>query len=89
MPPSGVRVDKYAEKQDKLAIEKILEMDPKGLIDTVHKNNITMCGYGPVAVMLTASKMLGAKQVELLKYGTSYEVQPSSSCVGYGALAVY
>ncbi len=89
MPPSGVRVDKYAEKQDKLAIEKILEMDPKGLIDTVHKNNITMCGYGPVAVMLTASKMIGAKQVELLKYGTSYEVQPSSSCVGYGALAVY
>jgi len=89
MPPSGVRVDKYAEKQDKLAIEKILEVDPKGLIDTVHKNNITMCGYGPVAVMLTASKMLGAKQVELLKYGTSYEVQPSSSCVGYGALAVY
>lgn len=89
MPPSGVRVDKYAEKQDKLAIEKILEMDPNGLIDTVHKNNITMCGYGPVAVMLTASKMLGAKQVELLKYGTSYEVQPSSSCVGYGALAVY
>jgi AmmeMemoRadiSam system protein B len=89
MPSSGVRVDKYAEKQDKLAIEKILEMDPKGLIDTVHKNNITMCGYGPVAVMLTASKMLGAKQVELLKYGTSYEVQPSSSCVGYGALAVY
>lgn len=89
MSPSGVRVDKYAEKQDKLAIEKILEMDPKGLIDTVHKNNITMCGYGPVAVMLAASKMLGANQVELLKYGTSYEVQPSSSCVGYGALAVY
>jgi len=89
MPPSGARVDKYAEKQDKLAIEKILEMDPEGLIDTAHKNNITMCGYGPVAVMLTASKMLGAKQVELLKYGTSYEVQPSSSCVGYGALAVY
>jgi MEMO1 family protein len=89
MPPSGVRVDKYAEKQDKFAIEKILEMDPKGLIDTVHKNNITMCGYGPVAVMLAASKMLGAKQAELLKYGTSYEVQPSSSCVGYGALAIY
>jgi len=89
MPPSGLRVDKYAEKQDKIAIDKILKMDPKGLIDTVHKNNITMCGYGPVAVMLTASKMLGANHVELLKYGTSYEVQPSSACVGYGALAAY
>jgi len=89
MPPAGVRVDKYAERQDKLAIGKILKMDPEGLIETVEKNSITMCGYGPVATMLTASKILGAKQVELLKYGTSYEVQPSSSCVGYGALAVY
>jgi hypothetical protein len=25
----------------------------------------------------------------LLKYGTSYEVHPSTSCVGYGAIAVY
>jgi len=89
MPPAGMRVDKYAEKQDRLAIDQILKMDPKGLTETIEKNNITMCGYGPVATMLTASKIIGAKQVELLKYGTSYEVQPSSSCVGYGALAVY
>jgi len=89
MPPEGLRVDKFAEKQDKLAIEKILEMNPEGLIDTVHKNNITMCGYGPIAAMLTTANSLNAKNVELLKYGTSYEVQPSSSCVGYGALVLY
>lgn len=89
MPPAGMRVDEYAEKQDKLAIDQILHMDPAGLIDTVHKNNITMCGYGPVAAMLAAALTLGAKQVKLLKYGTSYEVHPGSSCVGYGALAVY
>jgi AmmeMemoRadiSam system protein B len=89
MPPAGMHVDEYAEKQDKLAINRILKMDPEGLINTVHNNNITMCGYGPVAAMLTAAKLLGAKQAELLKYGTSYEVQPGSSCVGYGALAVY
>ena len=89
MPPSGMRVDEYAEKQDKLAIEQILKMNPEKLIDTVHQNNITMCGYGPVAVMLTAAKILGAGKSELLKYGTSYEVHPSSSCVGYGALAIY
>lgn len=89
MPPPEMRVDQYAEKQDKFAIDTILSMDPKGLIDTVYKNNITMCGYGPVAAMLTAAKILGAKKAELLKYGTSYEVQPGSSCVGYGAIAVY
>jgi len=89
MPPEGLRVDEYAERQDKLAIEQILKMNPKGLIDTVRDNNITMCGYGPVAAMLTAAKILGAKKAELLKYGTSYEVQPGTSCVGYGSLAIY
>jgi len=89
MPPEGMRVDDYANKQDKLAIDQILDMNPQGLIDTVQKNGITMCGYGPVAAMLIATKILGVTKAELLKYGTSYEVQPGSSCVGYGALAIY
>ena len=89
MPPPGMRVDEFAEKQDMIAINEILDFNAKGLIDTVYKNNITMCGYGPVAAMLTATKILGSKNVELLKYGTSYEVHPGSSCVGYGALVIY
>jgi AmmeMemoRadiSam system protein B len=88
MPPRGMRVDAYAEKQDILAIQNILALDPKGLIKTVEEHNITMCGYGPVAAMLFAAKKLGATKAELLKYGTSYEVHPSSSCVGYGAIAI-
>ncbi len=88
--PQEYCVNEYAEKQDKLAIEKILKMDPKGLINTVYNNNISMCGYGPVAAMLKASEILGAKHVELLKYGTSYDAYPdSSACVGYGALTIY
>ena len=89
MPPAGTTVDKYAETQDKKAIEKILELDPDKLVETVEKENISMCGYGPVSVMLHASKILSAKKGELLKYGNSYEVHPSSSCVGYGAISVY
>jgi AmmeMemoRadiSam system protein B len=89
MPPEGIRVDEYAKKQDMLAIDKILNLDPSSLIDTVHQNDITMCGYGPVAAMLTAANTLGAKKAELLKYSTSYEVHPGTSCVGYGAITVY
>jgi AmmeMemoRadiSam system protein B len=88
-PPEGMRVDEYAKKQDHLAIKQILELDPNGLIETVQKNSISMCGYGPVAAMLTAAKNLGASKAELLKYGSSYEVHPSTSCVGYGAIIVY
>ena len=89
MPTAGMRVDEYAEKQDRLAIDQILKLNPEELIKTVQKNSISMCGYGPVAVMLIAAKILGASKAELLKYGTSYEVHPSSSCVGYGALVIY
>jgi hypothetical protein len=89
MPTPGMRVDEYAEKQDKLAIDKILDMDPENLIKTVHDNNITMCGYGPVSAVLAAAKKLGAAKAELLKYGNSYEVYPGPSCVGYGALMIY
>ena len=88
MPPEGIRVDEYAKNQDKLAIDQIINMDSKGLIETVKQNNITMCGYGPVAAMLTATKILGANKAELLKYGTSYEVHPGTSCVGYGAISI-
>jgi len=89
MPPEGINVEEYAKKKDMLAIKKILELDPEQLINTVDEKNITMCGYGPIAAMLIAAKNLGASKAELLKYGTSYEVHPGSSCVGYGSIVVY
>ena len=87
-PPLGMRVDEYAKQQDTFAIKEILALNPQGLIETVEQHDITMCGSGPVAAMLLAAKNLGASRAELLKYGTSYEVHPGSSCVGYGAIAV-
>ena len=88
-PPSGKRVDEYAKEQDEKAIEAILNIDPKLLIERVEKYRISMCGYGCVASMLVAAKNLGAEKGILLKYGNSYEVIPSDSCVGYGAIAIY
>ncbi len=87
-PPQGLRVDEYAKQQDAYALEKIKKLDPQGLIQTVYAHNISMCGYGPVAVVLWAAQMLGATHVELLKYGTSYEVHPSTSCVGYASCSI-
>jgi AmmeMemoRadiSam system protein B len=89
MPPEGMRIDAYAEKQDRLALEKILAFDPEGLINTVRDNHISICGYGPVASMLVAAKKQGATSAKLLKYATSYEVHPNTSCVGYGSVVVY
>ena len=86
--PSNEDIDRNVREKDKMAIEKILNLDEKGLIEVVEENNITMCGYGGVAAMLHAVKKWGAKKAKLLRYATSYDVEPGTYCVGYAAIVV-
>lgn len=74
-----------AQRMDKLAIDQILKMDAKGLFKVVNKENISMCGYGPVIAMLIAVQ---GKKSELLKYATSGDVQPMREVVGYAGMVV-
>ncbi|MCD6448763.1 MAG: AmmeMemoRadiSam system protein B [Thermoplasmata archaeon] len=85
--PSPDDIEEFVKKKDMLAIEKILQLDAKGLVETVEEKNITMCGYGAVATMLEALKGR-AKEARLLKYATSYDVEPGTYCVGYAAIAI-
>jgi AmmeMemoRadiSam system protein B len=90
MPPQGKTAPAWAREQDAKAIERILALDPKGFSSRVAQDDISMCGYGPVTVMLTAAKKLGAKEARLLKYGTSSDVSGDREmAVGYGAIAVF
>jgi AmmeMemoRadiSam system protein B len=73
-----------AYSKDALAIEKIIQGDVKGLYEVIEKHNITMCGYGPVAAMLTATR----GKATLLKYATSGDVHPMEDVVGYAAIKV-
>ena len=66
--------DKTARLKDKKAIDKILDIDPKGLYDSVIHEKISMCGCLPTVTMLSASTLLGAKTTHLVKYMTSGEV---------------
>ncbi len=76
-----------AKRKDMLAIEKILNMDEKGFLKVVYENDISICGYGAIAVAIMASKMLGAKKARLLKYGNSGDVVGDySSVVAYAAI---
>jgi hypothetical protein len=50
---------------------------------------ITACGYGPMAAVMTASRSLGGTQAKLLKYSTSGEIGGDySSVVGYASLLI-
>lgn len=84
-PPMGKRVDEFAKEQDEKAIDAILKLESKQLIENIKKYNITMCGYGCVASMLFGVE---GKNAELLKYATSYEISPGDMAVGYGAIIV-
>jgi MEMO1 family protein len=78
-----------AKKKDHKAIQRILDLDAQGLYYTVRDENITMCGYGPAVVMLTACKALGAMKADLVKYTNSGEVSGDyDQVVGYAGIIV-
>ncbi|PIE59108.1 MAG: AmmeMemoRadiSam system protein B [Desulfobulbus propionicus] len=80
---------KQAAKQDQLAIDRILEIDPEGLFSTVSDNDISMCGVLPVTITLLAVKYLGATQVKLVEYTDSGAVSgDTDQVVGYAGLIV-
>jgi hypothetical protein len=78
-----------ARVKDHKAIQKILDLDPEGLYRTVRDSSITMCGFAPVVTMLVASKILGAKRADLVKYANSGEVSGDyDKVVGYAGIIV-
>ncbi|MBU1083456.1 MAG: AmmeMemoRadiSam system protein B [Candidatus Omnitrophota bacterium] len=79
-----------AREKDMLAIQKILSVDPEGLIDIVESMDISMCGYIPSALMLMCARISGAKKAELVKYSDSgYTTGDTQQVVGYAGIAVY
>lgn len=79
--------DETAKKKDKLAIDRMLAMDPDGLYKVVRRESITMCGYMPAVVMLQCAIRLGATEARLVKYTTSAEVSGDyDHVVGYAGM---
>ena len=78
-----------AEEKDSKAIAEIRSLNADGLYGAIIENDISMCGYGPVAAVLHACKKAGASEAELLKYATSGDVTGDyGSVVGYAALKI-
>ncbi|GFE61130.1 AmmeMemoRadiSam system protein B [Geobacter sp. AOG2] len=79
-----------ARRKDEQALARILAFDPEGLLKICRSERITMCGVVPAAVMLVASRELGAAQAELTAYGNSGGITgDNSQVVGYAAVSVW
>jgi AmmeMemoRadiSam system protein B len=81
---------KTAEKKDMLAIRKVLDLDPRGLFETVTSERISMCGFQPTTAALVAAIGLGAKGAELVRYQTSGDTTGDyAQVVGYAGIRVF
>jgi MEMO1 family protein len=75
--------------KDQLALRPILELNSRELYETVHRNRISMCGYGPTVVVMEASRVLGAKGARLVRHTHSGEVTGDNRrVVGYAGLVI-
>ena len=78
-----------ASSKDRLALERLLAMDPPGLYETVIGNRISMCGIMPTTITLLAAMELGARQAQLVRYTDSGEVSgDTDQVVGYAGLII-
>jgi len=79
-----------ARRKDEAALEKVLALDARGLLETCRSRRITMCGVMPSVVMMEASLQLGALKAEIVAYGTSGDVTGDNrQVVGYAAVVLY
>ena len=81
--------EKIARENDRRAIERILALDGPGLLETVERRSISMCGAAPTAVAVAAAKRLGASKAALVNYWIGGDLsREAASVVGFAGITV-
>jgi len=81
--------DREARVRDRLALEAIEALDPRGLYDVVRQNSITMCGVLPMTLGLLVARGLGARAARTVAYATSGDSGGDTArVVGYAGVLV-
>lgn len=76
-----------ARKKDMALLSEVLKMDTESFYSTLEKLEITACGFGAISAIMQASKLLGLKEGELLKYASSGDTTgDTAQVVGYAAV---
>lgn len=79
-----------ARAKDRLATESILKLDSEELLNRVERENISMCGATPIAIMMECCKLLKANKALVTLYRTSGEVSGDySAVVGYLGVIIH
>ena len=77
-----------AAAKDLAALRAVEAMDEKRFYSIIETQNVTACGYGPIATVISYAKGLGAKEAKLLCYKSSGDITGDySNVVGYAAVS--
>jgi AmmeMemoRadiSam system protein B len=78
-----------SNRKDRFVLDAIDAMDEVKLQESVRREKISTCGYGPVSATLVASKLGGAKSSEILSYYTSGDIiGDDRQVVGYASAII-
>ena len=81
--------EQKAKTDDIYAISALENLDVAGFYRRIGERDVSACGYGPIAAMVTACRMMGATAAKLIRYATSGDVSGDRrEVVGYAAIAV-
>lgn len=77
----------FAYTTDNYVIDSIINLDERDFFARLQEKNASICGFGPIAIAIVASKKLGAKKGKLIKYATSGDVTfDKGAVVGYASI---
>jgi len=79
---------KVAHEIDHYVLAPLLELNVTEFYSRIRERDASICGYGPIAVMMRMCRGLGANSARLLDYSTSGDVQPMPEVVGYCGIVV-
>lgn len=78
---------KTADGKDAKAIEKIARLDVAGFFRVLEETDASICGYGPIAVVMSAAKAMGMKKAMIINHTNSGDATGDySSVVSYYAI---
>lgn len=76
-----------ASRKDRMVLNRLQMLDPKGLYGAAVEHHVSMCGLAGAVAMLVAAKALGARSGVLVSYRTSVDCDGDESrVVGYAGL---
>lgn len=77
-----------AREKDMALLETVLALDVEAFYDVLEKKQVTACGFGAIATVMEASRLLGFKRGELHKYANSGDTTgDNDAVVGYPSVS--